>query len=139
MCQMDGMSRKDLNSLLVMDQDVRFTLCSQIIDKPGLKVLASIFINLEKVKHARLAARLNMDVAPGDKIYFELSKPPVPLTIEWFGDQSGQVHNKTLDFDLTPFCGMGTLEFRMVFRSRSTSQTQGYQGVLIDRLNVVSS
>jgi len=103
--------------------------------------MMSIFLNLKKVDHAVLALHLQLDLAPSDKIDFELGilSNPLATAVTWFGEQTNYVAGSTLQFDLNKYCGKEIVEFRIVFRSRLNSFTFGHSGVSINRIEVISS
>ena len=98
-----------------------------------------MFIDLKHVKRASISLDLELDLAPDDRIEFEVARPPLPLPIQWFGDKRGRIPTTTVVFDLSKYCGHDAIEFRIVFRSRRNAQTLGYRGVTVHAIQVISS
>jgi hypothetical protein len=111
---------------------------SDCVDEPGVKAVTSLFLDLKHVKQASVSIGLELDLAPGDRVEFEVAIPPIPLPVEWFGSKEGRISFATLNFELDKYCGKNTVEFRIVFRSRITSKPLGYRGVSIYQLKVTS-
>ena len=80
-----------------------------------------MFLNLQKLRYATLSLEIEMQLAEGDLLDFEVAKPPNPLGMDWFGSQRNTLSNSTLSFNLNKYCGNGIIEFRIIFKSRSDS------------------
>ncbi len=100
--------------------------------------MASVFLDLKHVKQASVDIGLELDLAPGDRVEFEVAIPPIPLPVEWFGSWEGRIAFSTIHFDLDKYCGKNTIEFRIVFRSRITSKPLGFRGVTVYQIKASS-